>query len=124
MSLQEKFTSKQLTIIIIAICAVFIFLGIFTMVIGNEAESSSEKYVTVDSSDDSGSDVSGRKYKFSDREDRSEGGAQEDSLTVNKPMEGDPYQELDELIGLESVKEEVHSLRTSSRYRRCVRKKD
>ena len=27
MSLQEKFTSKQLTIIIIAICAVFIFLG-------------------------------------------------------------------------------------------------
>ena len=48
MSLQEKFTSKQLTIIIIAICAVFIFLGIFTMVIGNEAESS-EKYVTVDS---------------------------------------------------------------------------
>ena len=38
MSLQEKFTSKQLTIIIIAICAVFIFLGIFTMVIGNEAK--------------------------------------------------------------------------------------
>ena len=110
MSLQEKFTSKQLTIIIIAICAVFIFLGIFTMVIGNEAESSSEKYVTVDSSDDSGSDVGGRKYKFSDREDRSEGGAQEDSMTVNKPMEGDPYQELDELIGLESVKEEVRSL--------------
>jgi len=110
MALKEKFTSKQLTIIIIAICAVFIFLGIFTMVIGNEAESSSEKYVTVDSSDDNGSDVSGRKYKFSDREDRSEGGAAEDSMVVNKPMEGDPYKELDELIGLESVKSEVRSL--------------
>lgn len=110
MALKEKFTSKQLTIIIIAICAVFIFLGIFTMVIGNEAESSSEKYVTVDSSDDNGSDVSGRKYKFSDREDRSEGSEAEDSMVVNKPMEGDPYKELDELIGLESVKSEVQSL--------------
>ena len=108
--MNSRFTNKQLTIIIVAICALFIFLGIFTMVVGSDSEESTEKYVTVDDSDDQGSDVSGRKYKFSDREDRSEGGAQEDSLTVNKPMEGDPYQELDELIGLESVKEEVRSL--------------
>ena len=33
-----------------------------------------------------------------------------DSVVINEPIEGDPYQELDELIGLESVKEEVRSL--------------
>lgn len=33
-----------------------------------------------------------------------------DSVLVNEPLEGDPYKELDELIGLTQVKEEVHSL--------------
>ena len=33
-----------------------------------------------------------------------------DSVVVNEPLEGDPYEELDELIGLENVKEEVRSL--------------
>ena len=33
-----------------------------------------------------------------------------DSVVITEAMEGDPYQELDELIGLESVKEEVHTL--------------
>ena len=33
-----------------------------------------------------------------------------DSVIVNEPLEGDPYQELDDLIGLESVKKEVRSL--------------
>lgn len=33
-----------------------------------------------------------------------------DSIIVNEPLEGDPYQELDDLIGLESVKQEVRSL--------------
>ena len=33
-----------------------------------------------------------------------------DSVVVTQVMEGDPYKELDELIGLESVKEEVHTL--------------
>ena len=33
-----------------------------------------------------------------------------DSVVVNEPLEGDPYKELDELIGLESVKKEVRSL--------------
>ena len=33
-----------------------------------------------------------------------------DSFVMNKPVEGDPYQELDELIGLEAVKDEVRSL--------------
>ena len=33
-----------------------------------------------------------------------------DSVVITEPIEGDPYKELDELIGLESVKEEVRSL--------------
>ena len=33
-----------------------------------------------------------------------------DSVIVNEPLEGDPYEELDNLIGLESVKKEVRSL--------------
>ncbi len=33
-----------------------------------------------------------------------------DSVVVNEPLEGDPYKELDELIGLGSVKEEVRTL--------------
>ena len=33
-----------------------------------------------------------------------------DSVIVNEPLEGDPYKELDELIGLGSVKKEVRSL--------------
>ena len=35
---------------------------------------------------------------------------QQDSVVVNDVLEGDPYQELDDLIGLGSVKEEVRSL--------------
>ena len=34
----------------------------------------------------------------------------EDSIVVNAPITGDPYQELDELIGLGNVKEEVRTL--------------
>lgn len=33
-----------------------------------------------------------------------------DSVIVNEPLAGDPYKELDDLIGLESVKKEVRSL--------------
>ena len=33
-----------------------------------------------------------------------------DSVVVNEPLEGDPYQELDDLIGLDNVKEEVRTL--------------
>ncbi|MBO4613290.1 MAG: AAA family ATPase [Bacteroidaceae bacterium] len=35
---------------------------------------------------------------------------QNENVVVNEPLEGDPYQELDDLIGLTSVKKEVHSL--------------
>ena len=38
------------------------------------------------------------------------GNADKKEVTVNEPIEGDPYKELDELVGLESVKEEVRTL--------------
>ena len=43
-------------------------------------------------------------------EQKTEQVEKKDSVVVNAPLEGDPYKVLDELIGLEQVKEEVHSL--------------
>ena len=102
----DRFNSKQLTIVIVCITAVFITMAVFTMVVGSSDDSSSSKdrHLVVDGD---GSDEGGRKYKFSD-EDRSEGGS--DSVIVNKPIEGDPYEELNDLIGLDEVKAEVRSL--------------
>ncbi|SFO90548.1 AAA family ATPase [Prevotella sp. tf2-5] len=105
----DRFNSKQLTIVIVCITACFLMMGACTMVLGNEGEESKEKKLVIDDDDD-GSDVGGRKYKFTDKEDRSEGGEEGDSVNVKKPIEGDPYKELDELIGLDAVKAEVRSL--------------
>ncbi|MBQ9676715.1 MAG: AAA family ATPase [Prevotella sp.] len=104
----DRFTSKQLTIIIVCITACFLTLGACTMVIDNSDSDKKEKKLVFDDDDD-GSDEGGRKYKFVDKEDREEG-VGKDSMVVNKALEGDPYKELDELIGLEAVKEEVRSL--------------
>ncbi len=41
---------------------------------------------------------------------KTEQAEKKDSIVVNAPLEGDPYKELDELIGLEQVKDEVRSL--------------
>ena len=71
---------------------IFILSGILTVIVGiisdeDEDTTSSVKPEVVDSKEPA------------------------DSLVVvNKPLEGDPYEELDELIGLETVKEEVRSL--------------
>ena len=101
----DRFNSKQLTIVIVCITAFFITMAVFTMVAGSSDDSSSQdRHFVVDGD---GSDEGGRKYKFTD-EDRSEGGG--DSVVVNKPIEGDPYEELNDLIGLEEVKAEVRSL--------------
>lgn len=101
----DRFNSKQLTIVIICFTACFLMMGACTMVLDKEesSESKEKKLVT----DGNGSDEGGRKYKFTD-EDRSEGG--DDSVVVNKPIEGDPYEELNDLIGLDEVKAEVRSL--------------
>ena len=55
-----------------------------------------------DDEKDDGDEKSGQKTEQT--------GEQKDSVVVNEPLEGDPYKELDDLIGLSSVKEEVRSL--------------
>ena len=45
-----------------------------------------------------------------DNNQKTEQVEKKDSVVVNEPLEGDPYKELDDLIGLGSVKEEVRSL--------------
>ena len=83
----DRFSSKQLTIIIICITACFLMMGGCTMVLGNEDSGSEnkEKKLVFDDDDD-GDDVNGRKYKFVDKEDREEG-VKDDSLVVNKALE-------------------------------------
>ena len=85
-----KLTGKQLTIIVVAIA--FIVMAIMTMVIGTEEDG---KTSTSDGND---------------TEEVKADTVKKDSVIVNEPLEGDPYKELDELIGLGAVKEEVRSL--------------
>ena len=84
----DRFSSKQLTIIIICITACFLMMGGCTMVLGNEDTSDKKEKKLVFDDDDDGDDVNGRKYKFVDKEDREEG-VKDDSLVVNKALEGD-----------------------------------
>ena len=88
-----KLTGKQLTIIVVAIAVVFVAMAIMTMVIDDEGSTT----VTSD----------GDKEEQVDSVNQEE---KKDSVIVNEPLEGDPYKELDELIGLDAVKTEVRSL--------------
>ena len=87
-----KLTGKQLTIIVVAIA--FIVMAIFTMVVGTEEEGKSDNTDQTEQTEKQGEN---NKEKS-------------DSVVVNEPLEGDPYQELDDLIGLGAVKEEIRSL--------------
>lgn len=104
------FSSKQVTIIIICATAIFVLMGITTIVAvtmsDEETEKDEKKELVLDDSEN-GSDAEGRKYKFSKERQHRE---KKDSVMVSKPIEGDPYKELNELIGLESVKQEVNTL--------------
>ena len=72
----------------IGFCAMLILLGIIGTCVGDD-----EKENTDD-----------EQVAQTEQEEK------KDSVIVNEPLEGDPYKELDELIGLSSVKEEVRSL--------------
>jgi len=105
------FTSKQLTTIIVAVAAVFIMMGLLTIVVhvtDSNSESKTESS-TTDSDDGNGNGDLKLKIKSEGVDD---GGDDDDGdeVKVQEALEGDPYKELDELIGLQSVKEEVHSL--------------
>jgi type VII secretion ATPase EccA len=89
-----KLTGKQLTIIVVAIA--FIVMAIFTMVVGTDEEGESEKTDLTEQQQTEKQDEANKEKP--------------DTMVVNEPLEGDPYKELDELIGLGAVKEEVRSL--------------
>lgn len=71
----------------IGFCAFLILLGIIGTCVGDD-----------------------EKEKTDEEAAQTEQVEKKDSVIVNEPLEGDPYKELDELIGLTSVKEEVRSL--------------
>ena len=98
------FTSKQLTVIIVAVAAVFIVFGILTIVIGlnEDTDNSSGGFKSEDSTR--------TEYKFDIKSEGVDDEEVADTTIVKETLESDPYQELDDLIGLESVKEEVRSL--------------
>jgi SpoVK/Ycf46/Vps4 family AAA+-type ATPase len=56
------------------------------------------------------SDDDEKKDATEDTAQKTEQVEKKDSVIVNEPLQGDPYKELDELIGLNSVKKEVRSL--------------
>ncbi|MBR5083645.1 MAG: AAA family ATPase [Prevotella sp.] len=87
--------NKEITTLAICVTVVFVILGLLTIVaVLTDDEDEKDDKETVALKD---------KKKESDKEEK-------DSVVINKPLEGDPYKELDELIGLEDVKEEVRSL--------------
>jgi len=97
-----KFTTNQKVIILVCFTALFVMMGILTLVA-----------VSTDDEDDKDKVETGGGGKSNFNFDvKSEGvdDVDKEKPTVSAPIEGDPYQELNELIGLASVKEEVKSL--------------
>ena len=74
-----------------AAAIVFVLLGIFTMLVPTDEENKDEESATAETT-----------------EQKTE--EKKDSVVINPALDTDPYQELEDLIGLESVKQEVKSL--------------
>ncbi|MBQ9215761.1 MAG: AAA family ATPase [Prevotella sp.] len=89
-----QLTGKQITIIVVAIAVavIFITMAVFTYEVGTSED------IKTDTPDQT---------EQTAKQDNQE---EPDSVVVNEPLEGDPYQELDDLIGLGAVKDEVKSL--------------
>ena len=67
--------------------------------------------VAIFADDEENTDVTDESAQNTEQVEKvKENANRQDSVIVNEPLEGDPYKELDELIGLGSVKEEVRSL--------------
>ena len=91
------FTGKQVTIIIVAVVVLFIAMGVMTFVIGESGNKTSE-------------DLKEMVSKYEEEQKAKEAASDSSNIVVQEPLEGDPYQELNDLIGLTAVKEEVTSL--------------
>lgn len=106
------FTSKQITTIIVSVAVIFVVIGVLTVILeftddGEKTENNTENNYGANNSQKDGG------YKFdikSEGVDDEAPDTDSDEVKVKEPLERDPYEELEELIGLESVKEEVRSL--------------
>ena len=74
-----------------AAAIVFVLLGIFTMLVPTDEENKDEESTTAETT-----------------EQKTE--SKKDSVVINPVLDTDPYQELEDLIGLDNVKQEVKSL--------------
>ena len=83
-------SNKSLKTTGIVLLVIFLLLGLFTYYV--------DQYEPEDGDDTAGT------------EQKSDSVTQEKPVVVNEPLEGDPYKELDDLIGLGQVKEEVRTL--------------
>ncbi|MBQ9641251.1 MAG: AAA family ATPase [Bacteroidaceae bacterium] len=92
-----EFTSKQVTTI--AVSAAFVVAGLMTMAVAPEDNESTEQ------SNDNDTEVVDSLEADGDADEKADS-----AIVINEPLETDPYKELDELIGLEKVKEEVRTL--------------
>ncbi len=94
----EPKTQKIINIFAVIVVAMFILSAMLTIVAECSYDGAKEE------------DDEERKEVKSSKVDPNEAKAEKDSVIITEPLEGDPYEELDELIGLESVKNEVKSL--------------
>ena len=92
------FTGKQVTIIIVAVVVLFIAMGVMTFVLGESGSEKSEELKEM---------IAAAEKEQSEKEQAAKDSA---NVVISETMEGDPYQELDDLIGLTAVKDEVKSL--------------
>ena len=111
-----KFTSKQVTTIIVSVAAVFVVMAVLTLVIDtDEVESEGTGTENVAPTDKpSGAAPETPATPVAPVAPVEEPKAKQldstDYLAAKKEVEVDPYKELDELIGLKEVKDEVHDL--------------
>jgi type VII secretion ATPase EccA len=92
------------------VAVIFVVLGVLTIMIDDD-DDKSENYSENIYDSDNYSKSDGYKFDIkSEGVDDDEPAEDSDEVKVKDVLERDPYEELDELIGLESVKEEVRSL--------------
>lgn len=100
-------TVKKIATIIVALT--FLGMGAITVVALIEADDDTTS--ADNNTEKSDSDIFARvDATRAQSDDALDYGGHPDSVVIRQPIQGDPYKELDELIGLGAVKEEVHSL--------------
>lgn len=93
-------TQKDRTILGIVVAAFFIAMAVLTYVADDEESvSDSDKKEVVERADSISNELKKEKEKTDDQ-----------NYVIRQPLEEDPFKKLDELIGMENVKEEVRAL--------------